>query len=281
MRSVWKAVAVFVASVVVLIASRGSADPPSAAAPNCHVAVSVPPTCTTSSCRQIARPQDRRCVAQGYLEYTPPGYGDGTQRPLIVMLHGLAENGDGSARALPRLAHHGIPELIANNAWPPVPSAADFIVLSPQHRTVGEQTCPSAREIHAFIDYAKTAYDVDPSRIYLTGLSCGGIGVWNYLAEYADTQGLAAAISIAGDARQAFRRQGCALGRVPTWTFHGERDPGMNVEYERAPITSLQACTPTPEARLTVFPGVGHNAWTRAYEAHDNDIYAWLRAHHR
>ncbi len=264
---------------MIFLPAAGVADPPARAPANCRVAVNVPASCATASCRQISRPRDGRCIHQGYLEYTPPGYGDGAQRPLLIMLHGLGENGDGSAEDLSRVPNHGIPELIANNAWPPVASASNFIVLSPQHRAAENQSCPSAREVHAFIDYATRAYNVDRAHVYLTGLSCGGVGVWRYLAEYGDTQGVAAAVPIAGDTRQAFARRGCALGRVPTWTFHGERDPGMSVAHVRGPITRLQACTPTPEARLTILPGVGHDAWTHAYEGREDDVYAWLLSH--
>lgn len=264
-----------------LWAAHAAADAPATPEANCHVTVGVPSTCRSSACRQIARPRDGRCIQQGYLEYTPPGYGDGQPRPLIIMLHGLAENGDGSARALPQVANHGIPELIADNAWPPVPSASEFVVLSPQHRAVGRQTCPSSQEVHAFIEYAKRAYDVDTTRMYLTGLSCGGNGVWNYIGDYLSSDGIAAAIPIASDARQAIRHLNCMIAGMPTWTFHGERDPGMNVANFRDPIASVLDCEPAPEARLTIVPGAGHNVWTRAYTARHDDIYAWLLQHRR
>ena len=63
-------------------------------------------------------------------------------------------------------------------------------------------------EVHDFITYAVSAYDVDPSRVYLTGLSCGGFGTWEYLAEYGNSQ-VAAAVPIAGEGRPAGPR-GCA-----------------------------------------------------------------------
>ena len=60
--------------------------------------------------------------------------------------------------------------------------------------------CTTPGEIHDFITYAVARYNVDPKRIYVTGLSCGGFGAWEYLATYGDEQ-VAAAIPIAGEGR--------------------------------------------------------------------------------
>src|SRR5262245_25879474 len=48
----------------------------------------------------------------GYHEYLPPGYGDGTPRPLLVFLHGFGANGNGSAAELDNLNQDAIPRLI-------------------------------------------------------------------------------------------------------------------------------------------------------------------------
>jgi hypothetical protein len=61
----------------------------------------------------------------GYVEYLPPGYGDGTSRPLLVFLHGVDENGDGSETALGRLFKLGVPRLIQKDDWPEDPTPVD------------------------------------------------------------------------------------------------------------------------------------------------------------
>ncbi len=260
-----------------LVTSTNVARAPAQA--RCHVTVSIPQSCRSSSCRQVPRVADGECITQGYLEYTPPGYGDGTPRPLLITLHGRGENGNGNAASISRIVNHGVPELIHRNQWPAVASAREFVVLSPLHTASPGQTCHSAAEIAAFIDYAARAYDIDRSRMYLTGLSCGGIGIWNYLSEHATDSPIAAAVVISGDARGAWAAQGCALGRVPTWTFHGARD--ASIEHERVPVTALLACMPTPDASLTIYPTAGHDAWTRTYRGREHDVYAWLLQHHR
>lgn len=57
-------------------------------------------------------------------------------------------------------------------------------------------------------------YDVDEERVYLTGVSCGAIGAWDYLGAHR-AEIVAGAVLIAGHTSDAFEQAGCALGRVP------------------------------------------------------------------
>ena len=61
--------------------------------------------------------------------------------------------------------------------------------------------CTTPDEVHDFIDYAVAHYNVDPTRVYITGLSCGAFGIWEYLAKYHGDLKVAAAVPIAGDGR--------------------------------------------------------------------------------
>lgn len=230
-----------------------------------------------SSTRHTMRPIGSHDAGNGYWEYLPPGYGDGADRPLLVFWHGIDENGDGGVADLPKVLRNGPPKLISQNAWP---NSRQFVVLSPQHRGTG---CPSATEIRNFITYAARQYDVDPQRLYLTALSCGAIGSWNYISLNLDAQ-IAGAVLIAGDpgkvdaGTSAWGRNGCNLGRVPIWSFHGDADTRVRIENDRNTMTNLIACPqPREDERFTVYPGVGHDSWTRTYNLDaGHDIYSWL-----
>jgi predicted peptidase len=220
----------------------------------------------------------------GYAEYLPPGYGDGERRPLLVFLHGSGSNGDGDHAALERLVETGLPALIEKDDWP---AGRPFIVLMPQHPLAqqrpdaGGGTCPGAGEIERFIAFAMSHYDVDPTRVYLTGLSCGAIGAWEYLAAHTD-EVVAAAVLIAGDGRGAFARAGCDLGRVAIWAFHGADDRDVDASGSVEPITKLEACDDPKavDARVTVYPGVAHNAWDQTYDLSAGHlVYSWLLSH--
>jgi hypothetical protein len=68
---------------------------------------------------------------------------------------------------------------------------------------------------------------------------------------------------------------------VPIWALHGELDPSVPATGSIEPMAQLNACSPPAlEAKLTVYPGVLHDSWTRTYDlSAGNDIYAWLLKH--
>jgi predicted peptidase len=241
----------------------------------CRVAVEIPTDCTGTACRQVQRQMGTTCSTLGYLEASPLGYGAGPV-PLLVFLHGLNQAGNGMSE-LERVDDFGIPRIIADGGWS---ESRPFLVLSPQHSGVGP--CFTADELRDFLDFAYRAYDVDRSRVYVTGLSCGGIGLWNYLGLYGDSQGLAGAVPIAGDGRGPWSSAGCALGRVPIWAFHGDADDVVSVEGTRVPVLGLQACEPRPDVEMVLYAGVGHDSWSATYDGSGgHDIYAWMLAHRR
>ncbi|HEX5856706.1 MAG TPA: hypothetical protein VFY91_01220 [Microbacterium sp.] len=260
---------------------------------------------TDSAQRHTPHPLGTTDAPLGYYEYLPPSYGTGAEgSPLLIHTNGYGENGDGSAEALGNLLFTSIPRFIDVGGWP---LERPFVVLSTQHvpqagvpgldpcagvpwfgscamqlqHDLGhppESGCTTPDEIHDFVAYAIDHYDVDPSRVYVTGLSCGAFGIWEYLAEHGDAQ-VAAAVPIAGEGRPAWATAGCALGAVPIWAIHGELDEVVNPAGSIEPITSLQQCPGVAEdqAKLSIYPGVFHDSWDAAYSGSaGDDIYSWM-----
>jgi poly(3-hydroxybutyrate) depolymerase len=261
---------------------------------------------STSSERYSLHPAGSTGSPVGYAAYVPPTYGHDPS-PLLVFLHGSGESGDGSADALALQAEQAIPRYIATDGWP---DERPFVVLAPQHEDTAdgsdyehcdgvdfpgscfirtwhdlghpdEAGCPTPDEVRDFIAYAVATYDVDPSRVYLTGLSCGGFGVWEYLEFYGGTQ-VAAAIPIAAEGRPAWDGAGCNLASVPIWAFHGALDDLVDPEGAIVPMTNLRnVCgVANEEAGLTVYPDRDHDSWNITYAVGGPfDIYSWLLAH--
>jgi len=231
-------------------------------------------------CESTGSPSDRHTPkpigttnsGQGYYEYLPQGYeNDDQDYPLLVFIHGLGENGNGDSQLNDLLAT-GIPQLIDNNQWD---EQRPFVVLSPQNSQGG---CTRSSDIHAFINFAKENYRINQRRVYLTGLSCGAIGSWNYLGSYTNSQ-IAAIVPIAGDGNSAFNSAGCELNRVPIWAFHGDNDGTVGVGGTTGPINNLLACTnPAPlDTSMVIYPGVGHFSWQMTYDlSAGHDIYSWF-----
>lgn len=229
-----------------------------------------------------------------YLLFLPEDYGRNRSErwPLILFLHGSGERGS-TVEELERLKVHGLPRIIAEQ---PGLSALTtrFIVLSPQ--------CPSwywtsqFDALDALLDDIQATYAVDPKRIYLTGLSMGGFGSWQYALEH--PRRFAAIVPIAGGyqyyVETVYLGGGqseidlaidgsppeniCDLKNVPAWVFHGEKDIG--IPHEKTAdvlVDALQACG--GKVRYTLYPDAGHDAWTETYS--DPALYTWLLAQQR
>jgi dienelactone hydrolase len=241
----------------------------------------------------------------GYDEYLPPSYtATGAQSPLLLFFHGSGGNGDGTPEAIDRVVEAGIPKYINVDGWP---TDRPFVVLAPQHveepgfpwqlcdgipfgGSCGMQIqhdngnaqpafCTTPDEVHDFLDYAVAHYNVDPARVYITGLSCGGYGIWEYLGKYGGENKVAAAVPIAGDGRPGNRSDYCALGATPIWGFTGLLEDTVDPQGTIEPLEALQACpgVPANEAKLTVYPDRDHNSWDPAYGgANGDDIYSWM-----
>jgi hypothetical protein len=236
----------------------------------------TPAIASTSRQRMTERPVGTVAGAPlGYIEYLPPGYGEGGPSPLLVALHGVGQSGPGDGSSLSRLFELGIPLLIKGNRWP---DSRPFVVLAPQHNAVVPAVCITPTEIADFLAFAVKHYEIDPARVYLTGLSCGAIGSWNYLGAHPD-EVVAAAVLISGGGYGAIDEGGCGVGRVPIWAFHGVKDDVVPARYSINSIARLQQCSdPTAvDARLTLYSDAGHDAWSRTYDLSAGyDIYSWL-----
>ncbi|MFC1948334.1 dienelactone hydrolase family protein [Chloroflexota bacterium] len=216
-------------------------------------------------------------VPYGYYIYVPEGGSQNPAKyPVLVFLHGIGECGN-SARDVDELELvlvHGPPHMVRTGEWdPPCP----MIVASPQ--TPVEEWQPE--KVDVFIRYVIENYPADQSRIYLTGLSMGGDGVYSYLIEMGDRSLVAAAVTICGEGDAGKAKK----AKVPVWIFHGEFDDEVQLQTA---IDMAKGFSNTPEAKLTVFPGMGHGGWSETYSSSgmgtesekydpfDISIYDWL-----
>ncbi|MDZ7605708.1 MAG: hypothetical protein U5K79_09000 [Cyclobacteriaceae bacterium] len=130
----------------------------------------------------------------GYYVYTPSSYGtENPEYPLMIFLHGSGEKGNSSTdpNKLLLVLRNGPPMMINKNSWKP---SKPMIVVSPQCHDGGW----NAQKIHEFIGYCIKTYKVNPSRIYITGLSMGASGTFNYIGTYGNSSYAAACVPICG-----------------------------------------------------------------------------------
>jgi predicted peptidase len=217
----------------------------------------------------------------GFYAYTPSTYSStGPKYPLLLFLHGAGERGNSKddATILDIVLRNGPPMLIKTGTWKP---KYPMIVISPQAHDGGWYP----NKIHQFIKYLIDNYKIDTQRIYITGLSMGGYGTFNYLTTCGDTCYAAAAVPICGggDPFNASK-----MKHIPLWAFHGDADNVVDVYNSINMVNGINAANPKVKAKLTIYPGVSHNSWTETYdgtgmgtESKDYDafnmsIYDWM-----
>ncbi len=190
----------------------------------------------------------------GYYEYLPPEYQDEstTDYPLIIYLHGLGDKGNGTTE-LDSVLRSGVAQFLNTG------NDLSFLVMSPQSN-IGWWDDDG---VNAFLDFILGNYRVDSRRVYITGISAGGIEVFSYAAAYPNR--LAAIVPITGKANNI---DVCDLREVPTWAFHNEDDPTFNPKFSIESVAELNECQPTPSplAKVTIYPSGGHDAWTKTYD---------------
>src|SRR5262245_17892942 len=156
----------------------------------------------SASAQQAAKTLGTTGAPYGYYEYLPDGYSGQDEWPVVVFLHGAGETGNGTTQ-LSRVLALGVPKNIEDGEDYP------FLAISPQ--SPGEW---DAANIDAMIEFVKSNYRVDPDRIYLTGISLGGGGTWNYAKAHPEK--LAAILPICGSPSVP---DGSRLEEVATWAF--------------------------------------------------------------
>jgi len=237
----------------------------------------------------VERPAGTTPAPWGFVEYLPTDYNDDPNKlfPVIIHLSGHGERGNGTSD-LNKVTRNGPLNLIKNGNWPVLnkngdPPAENFIIIGPQ----SSGGFYNATRQSQLIEYVLDRYRADPNRIYALGLSAGGYGVWGVVGNYPDV--IAAGIAICGSGR-AVERFACDWKDVPVWAFHGDNDNQVGISGSTRPVNAVNSCNPPPDprAKLTVYPGAGHNVWTRTYnlngmgtERNDYDlfdisIYDWL-----
>ena len=196
-----------------------------------------------------------------YLAFLPKTYSaQGAPVPLIVFLHGSGERGS---------------DLNKVKAWGP-PALADkdpgfpFMVVSPQAPD-GEWW--HANLLKALLDEVLEKYNVDRSRVYLTGISMGGYGAWDLAINYPAYFAAIAPICGGGNALRIGQ-----LKAVPTWVFHGLQDKSVPERESASMVAALRAVG--GDVKYTVLPEAGHvDAWLHAYG--EAGLFDWFLAHRK
>jgi predicted peptidase len=210
-----------------------------------------------------------------------------TRRPLVVFLHGNGDQGSDNRRQVREGAR----------VWaePATQARHPAFVLAPQcpagdgwGRPDGHAGYPRGSPLgalFALLDDLERRLPIDRDRVYITGMSGGGWGTLRALAHQPRRFAAAILVCPAGetakhpdlDPRELGVGVVAGLGHLPLWFFHGTDDPIVPLSLTRDRVAALRRAGADP--RLTEYPGVKHDAWTRAYA--EPEIVDWLFSHSR
>lgn len=118
------------------------------------------------------------------------------------------------------------------------------------------------------IDRVMENDSIDRSRIYIAGLSQGGMGVLDVIARKPAL--FAAGISICGAGDPATSK--LFAGKTALWLFHGDKDPVVPPVFSEQFYKKLKRAH--ANVRFTEYEGVEHNSWSKAFT--EPDLMRWL-----
>ncbi len=181
-----------------------------------------------------------------YRLYVPDGYDPGKTYPLVLFLHGAGERGSDNNAQLTGNRGATLWAETANQAAHP------SFVLAPQCPSNGQwvntpfgngsysiDNIPMSKELKMvkdIIETLQTQYSIDASRLYITGLSMGGYGTWDFILRYPTLFKAAIPMCGAGDPSKASQ-----ISTLPLWIFHGNQDGAVPVAGSRDMVNAINA----------------------------------------
>lgn len=207
---------------------------------------------------------------------------DTEKYPLVIFLNGRYEGSDYGK--LKKMLKWGVPTFMADSlrfAFDVAGKHEQMIMLCPQSRN----GYPSPYDLNKTIDYMLAKYRVDPSRVYLTGLSSGAAALFSYLTfSPANAARIAAAVPMSSlelETAKIANLKFIADANTPVRVFCGRSDDVFPENKSYA--DEINKYSPG----LAVFTSYGgaHGGWNERYApSHDfynPNVYEWMLQFHK
>lgn len=201
--------------------------------------------------------------------------------PLVIFLHGAGERGDDNTKQLTHGASTFLNEknqkqFPAYVVFPQCPESDYWSSVKIDRTQMPLQLDfnyerPLTKSLQLVVSLIRKLIDekpIDPKRIYVVGLSMGGMGTFEIIHHYPELFAAAIPICGGGDALQFNKR----AARIPLWIFHGDADGVVKVDYSRTMLNRIQKYN--KDVRYTEYKGVNHNSWDYAFQ--EPDFLSWL-----
>lgn len=200
----------------------------------------------------------------------------GARYPLVIFLHGSEERGNDNVSQMVNGVHafcekwvrekHPhyllVPQCPTDVRWGG--AHADWPNLYPSKPTL------AGRMVLELIEKMLQEHpDIDPNRIYITGLSMGGIGTFDLLMRRPDLFAAGMPVCGGGDAKYAEK-----IKDIPLWVFHGSLDESVYPRCSRLIVDRLKQLGSS--VKYTEYSTMNHDIWNITY--YNPDVLEWLFA---
>lgn len=238
-------------------------------------------------------------LAMAYRIFVPPGYSAKVKYPVLIYLHGRGQRGTDNGPAVYNGGlFRGQRSLVAPTMQQTFPAIvlvpqcanqptneewAKWIGSTPQTPFAGlgrdgsykmaEQPSASGQAVIELIEATLKDYSTDRNRVYLTGISMGGFGTWEYTARRPDL--FAAAVPMAGYSDPAQLQK---FAKIPFWIFHGNADQSNPVQGSRNMFALMKEAG--MNVRYTEYPDTNHGDTFRKGWA-ETDLLPWIFSQRR
>jgi len=210
----------------------------------------------------------------------PQDYDTNRAYPLLLVLHGAGERGNDNEAQL----KHGadlflktevrqdypaivvFPQCAQDGYWSNVDRERGEAKFTFTFSSNGAPT-PQMETLQNLVADLTKRYNVDLSRIYVGGLSMGGMGTFEIVRR--NPKLFAGAFAICGGAHPDTASK---MINTPFWIFHGDSDKVVAYEHSVLIVAALKAAG--AKVKFTTYDGVGHNSWSKAFE--DKQLLPWL-----
>ncbi len=229
-----------------------------------------------------------------YRLFLPQGYDPAVTYPIVLFYHGAGERGTDNISSTARWVENlykatqgdfgdQFKALFLVPHCPPTQRWVELAWAAVAYTDAIEPPSGQAMTASlAILDQVIATYPVDPNRIYVSGLSMGGIGTWDAIRHR--PKRFAAGMPLSGGGN---KDQGTALSTIPIWAYHGADDlvvptrgtdemqdaivaAGGSIEYSR-PAGIAHSGWPTFYNNTTYLTSTGQSTYTWLFAQQNND----------
>lgn len=213
----------------------------------------------------------------------PENFKPNKRYPVILFLHGAGERGDNNISQL----HLGGSLFLREDIRKEYPA----IVLFPQcprdemwtkrtkHKKesnkwifnfpTNSDVSRASQMVNSLMDSLLNSSNVDTRRVYIMGISMGGIGTLDYLYRWGDKYSAAAVICGGGNPEVVKNYK-----NTPIWFFHGDVDDVVPPNFSKQVYDAIKEQKGSERTRYSSYPNTNHNSWDKALS--EPDLLKWL-----